>query len=230
MRTAILLAIALSACGSPAAPDPGPDTMSAPGPVESRVVPVGAASVHLLEAGPADGPPLLLLHGASFQAATWRELGTLELLAAEGFRAVAVDLPGWRGETPAADHDPASFVAELLDALGLERAAVLSPSMSGRYTFPLLTAAPERVTAWVAVAPAGTPAALDGLRGLAVPTLVLWGTADRTFPAAQADELAAVLDDAEVALLDGAGHACYLDEPDRFHERLTGFLHRVHGP
>ena len=37
---------------------------------------------------------VLLLHGMAFSSRNWEEIGTLSLLAALGYRAVAVDLPG----------------------------------------------------------------------------------------------------------------------------------------
>lgn len=36
---------------------------------------------------------VLLLHGAKYSAQTWLDLGTLSLLAGEGYRVAAVDLP-----------------------------------------------------------------------------------------------------------------------------------------
>ena len=46
-------------------------------------------------ASPAAGAvTFLLLHGAAFSSETWRELGTLQTLAALGYTAVAVDMPG----------------------------------------------------------------------------------------------------------------------------------------
>ena len=55
----------------------------------------GAHPIHTLQAGPSTGQAILLLHGMKFQAATWRENGTLETLANAGYRAVALDLPGF---------------------------------------------------------------------------------------------------------------------------------------
>lgn len=39
-------------------------------------------------------PDVLFLHGQAFTSKTWEALGTLALLAGEGCRAVAIDLPG----------------------------------------------------------------------------------------------------------------------------------------
>ena len=37
---------------------------------------------------------VVLLHGQAFSSKTWEELGTLALLATNGFQALAMDLPG----------------------------------------------------------------------------------------------------------------------------------------
>ena len=49
-----------------------------------------------------DGPPVLLIHGFSDSADTWRL--TLERLAIEGRRALAVDLPGFAEADPLPDR------------------------------------------------------------------------------------------------------------------------------
>lgn len=36
----------------------------------------------------------MLLHGQAFTSKTWEELGTLGLLATNGYHALALDLPG----------------------------------------------------------------------------------------------------------------------------------------
>ena len=44
--------------------------------------------------GQAKKVQVLVLHGAAFSSETWTKLGTLQLLASFGHRAVALDLPG----------------------------------------------------------------------------------------------------------------------------------------
>ena len=55
-------------------------------------------SVHYKETLPTSGGPgarsVFFMHGARFSSATWKKIKTLQLVAAMGYRAVAVDLPG----------------------------------------------------------------------------------------------------------------------------------------
>ncbi len=176
-----------------------------------------------LAAGPESGRPVLLLHGGKFSSATWRNLGTLEKLAAAGYRAVAVDIPGF-GRSPRWDFDQDVFLAKLLPVLGLQKPVVVAPSMSGRVAFPLILRHPERVTGFVAIAPVGSQRYAPLLAGSAVPTLVVWGERDKVLPVAQAEKLAAGFEDATVVILPAARHPVYLDQTVRFHGALLEFL------
>src|SRR5205807_1519788 len=51
------------------------------------------------------GRPVVLLHGASFSAETWKQIGTMSALAQAGFLAYAVDLPGF-GKSAASQGSP----------------------------------------------------------------------------------------------------------------------------
>ncbi len=108
-----------------------------------------------LVAGPEGGRPVLLLHGANFSSSTWERLGTLERLAGAGYRALAIDSPGF-GRSPGWAFDREALLASLLIVLDLQQPVVLAPSMSGLVAFPLILRHPERVAGFVAIAPAGT--------------------------------------------------------------------------
>ena len=189
----------------------------------------GDATLHALEARPAEpaedpgAPPVLLLHGARFTAETWRESGTLAALARAGWRAVAIDLPG-SGGSPPADAPPAELLAALLETLGAARAVVVAPSASGAFALPAFSARPELFAGLVPVAPAAREQLRPRAGAPRVPVLVLWGEDDTLFPVAEGRALAARIPGAELAVIEGAGHACYLDRPERFHELLLAFL------
>ncbi len=197
-----------------------------PGSAEERdrLVEFDGHPIHTLVAGPESGPSVLLLHGARFDSNTWQKLGTLDLLASEGFRAVALDLPGF-GKSEPWQVDRTTFLEQLLPVLEIGRPVVLAPSMSGAVTFPVLERRPELVSGFIGVAPAGTEIHAKRLMASKVPALVVWGERDEVFPVSQASLLAASFEHASVVILEGASHPCYLDEPARFHAAVLEFLH-----
>jgi len=206
---ALLGALVLVASGTSAASE------------ENRGMP--DASLFHISAGPEQGRVVLLLHGAAFDASTWQKLGTIDVLAKAGYRIVAVDLPG-HGHSPQRPTDPSTFGAEMLDELGIDRAVVVSPSMSGRFSLPLVLQHPERVAGFVPIAPVGAVEFAKKLHESPVPTLVVWGEEDQLFPPSQARSLAAGFARAKVLILAGARHPAYLDRPEEFHTALLKFL------
>ena len=68
---------------------------------QSRWTEVEGGRVHYLIEGEATGRPVVLLHGASFQAETWVQIGTMKALAGAGCLAYAIDLPGHGKSSPA---------------------------------------------------------------------------------------------------------------------------------
>jgi pimeloyl-ACP methyl ester carboxylesterase len=191
--------------------------------VQERELRLSGKKIHYLEAGNGSGLPVLLLHGARFDSETWRKLETLDLLSEAGFRAIALDLPGY-GRSEVSPLDPEVFLAEAMAALGLESAVIVSPSMSGQFSFPLLIRSPERAAGFVPIAPAGSDKYLRLLKRVKVPTLIVWGEKDEIIPMQKSDALAAVLEDAKRVILKGAGHPCYVDSPEEFHRELLAFL------
>src|SRR5215472_8216595 len=76
-----------------------------------RYADVGDLRMAYIEAGPADGEPVLLLHGEPSWSFLYRAV--MPVLAGAGFRAIAADLIGFgRSDKPAAigDHSYARHV------------------------------------------------------------------------------------------------------------------------
>jgi pimeloyl-ACP methyl ester carboxylesterase len=108
----------------------------------------------ILSAGAGD--PVVCLHGLGGTKASF--LPTVAALA-DGFRVIAVDLPGF-GESDkplAASYDARYFawqVTALLDELGIERAHLIGNSMGGRVAIEVGLVAPERVDRLALLSPA----------------------------------------------------------------------------
>jgi pimeloyl-ACP methyl ester carboxylesterase len=111
-----------------------------------RHVETAAGSLSTMEAGPLDGPPVVLLHGLGATKASF--LPTVAALGAT-HRAIAIDLPGFGDSVKPlrAAYDAAFFaraVVALLDALELPRADVVGNSMGGRVALEVGLAHPSR--------------------------------------------------------------------------------------
>jgi pimeloyl-ACP methyl ester carboxylesterase len=124
-----------------------------------RVRTADGLTMRVLEAGPANGPPLLLVHGWAVCAYLWRH--NLLPLAAAGYRVIAPDLPGHGlSDSPSArgSYTLAALtraVLGLMDALGLTRVPVVGQSMAGRIVVQLALDAPSRVERLVLFGPVG---------------------------------------------------------------------------
>jgi len=158
--------------------------------VAERSVELQGHQIHLLTAGPEKGRAVLLLHGGKFNAGTWKKLGTLDVLADAGYRALAIDLPG-SGKSPGWKLDTKTFLGELIALLDIGQPVLISPSRSGNVSFPLILDHPEKVSGWVPIAPVGAKQYASKLKESPIPALVIWGQRDQLFPPAMAKTLAA---------------------------------------
>lgn len=117
----------------------------------------GGPTLRCAEAGDAAGDPVLFLHGYSDH---WRSVAPILPLLRPALRVVAPDQRGHGGsERPAGRYDVATLAddaAALLDALGIERAAVVGHSLGSLVAQRLAAAHPERVSRLLLVASAAS--------------------------------------------------------------------------
>lgn len=115
----------------------------------SGSVHVNGADFHYDLAGPASRPPLVLLHAGICDRRMWDD--QLPALAAH-YRVLRYDLRGFGQTGPAVGpYSHAADLAGVLDALGLERAALIGCSKGGSTALDFALLHPERVSALVLV-------------------------------------------------------------------------------
>ena len=110
------------------------------------------------EAG--EGYPLILIHGSGPGATGWSNFaGNLEALA-KHFHVYAIDLPGWGESDPCTketlDHIGATI--QFMDALGIEKAAVVGNSLGGIIALALSVEYPHRISHVITMGPGASPA------------------------------------------------------------------------
>ena len=64
----------------------------------------------------------------------------------------------------------------------------------------------------------------EEMRGIKVPTLILWGREDRAFPLKNADRLEADISGAVKIVFDDTGHLPQMEKPDAFNKAVRAFL------
>lgn len=125
--------------------------------ITSQFVDTPRLRVHVLTSGPADGVPVLFVHGNASSSTYWEE--TMLALPA-GFRALAPDLRGYgdsEDKLVDATRGCGDWVDDLLalaDRLGLDRFHVVGHSLGGAVVFNLIPAAGARLLSVTLAAPA----------------------------------------------------------------------------
>jgi pimeloyl-ACP methyl ester carboxylesterase len=117
-----------------------------------QFVDVSGFRIRYLEAGPENGPVVMLLHGASLGSSADTFAGNLPAFAAAGFRAIAFDQPGHGRSlalTGTVDDPQVGIVPALLDALAIKRAALVGHSRAGSSAIQLALKDASRYTAVV---------------------------------------------------------------------------------
>lgn len=185
------------------------------------------------QSGPVSGEPrmsVLLLHGIRFSSENWLNIGTLDTLAKAGCRCVAIDLPGLgrskdaEAPAPVGQLAPGQFLRHVCEGLNLAPVLIISPSLSGMYSLPFLMQHPSMVRAYVPVAPICTEKfTAEQYQSVKVPSLIVYGDQDSQLGAVSLNNLKNLANHS-VVVMKGAGHPCYLDDPDTWHKALLDFI------
>ncbi|HEU5473457.1 MAG TPA: alpha/beta fold hydrolase [Actinophytocola sp.] len=121
---------------------------------------VGELRLHYHEAGPADAPPVVLLHGGGPGASGWSNFGRNLPFFAQRFRTLVVDQPGFGlSDKPDVTGQYFTFAADallgLLDKLGVQRAHLVGNSLGGGTAVRFALRHKDRAGRLVLMAPGG---------------------------------------------------------------------------
>lgn len=125
---------------------------------QELTVPTSYGRTHVIASGPADGPPVVLLHALFATAASWyRNVAALS----EKFRTYAVDVIGEANKSQPTKpltslEDFRSWFTELIDGLGIDTLYLVGNSYGGFTGAYYAMKLPDRVRKLVLIGPAST--------------------------------------------------------------------------
>lgn len=167
----------------------------------SRTVATAKGTIHYHEVG--HGAPVVFIHGSGPGVSGWANFAGNLATFSRHYRCLVPDLPGFgrseaTGEHPVAQgHDA---IVRFLDALGIERTAIVGNSLGGGVGAKVAARHPDRVSRLVSIGGIGinllSPAPSEGIKLLVAfvedPTrerLVEWMTSMVFDPAVLTDEM-----------------------------------------
>ncbi|OBG60594.1 epoxide hydrolase [Mycobacterium sp. E1715] len=122
--------------------------------VEHRYVELGGGvTIHVADAGPAEGPAVMLVHG--FPQNWWEWHNLIGPLAADGYRVLCPDLrgAGWSSapRTSYTKTEMADDLAAVLDRLGVATVKLVAHDWGGPAAFIMMLRHPEKVSGFFGV-------------------------------------------------------------------------------
>ncbi len=128
-----------------------------PVPLRRHTLQTRQGETFALDCGPQDAPALVLLHGSMANSAMW--IGDAYAYS-QHFRMIALDFPGEPGMSQPLrmsleNNEPVDWLADVLDALGLEKVILGGISLGGGLALSFATACPRRVEKLVLLCPDG---------------------------------------------------------------------------
>jgi len=132
--------------------------------VEHRFIDLGGGvTIHVADAGPADGPPVMLVHGYPQNWWEWHEL--IGPLAADGYRMLCPDLRGAGWSSAPRDHyyktDMADDLAAVLDRLNVGPVRLVAHDWGGPVAIIMTLRHPEKASGFFGLNTIGPWLTLD---------------------------------------------------------------------
>lgn len=135
----------------------------------------GDVELHYIEAGPADGPPVILLHGFPEYWYTWRF--QIAALADAGYRVFAPDQRGYNLSEKKGPYNLETLahdIAHFQDAVGIEKSIIVGHDWGGITAWAFAAYHPERTERLIILNAPHPNAYLDAIRSLSLQVFRSW--------------------------------------------------------
>jgi pimeloyl-ACP methyl ester carboxylesterase len=142
-------------------------------------VPTRQGETFVMSCGPAEAPPLVLLHGAGSNSAMWTADAAVWSTQYKIYAVDVIGEPGFSAESrPPLNSDAyALWLDDVFRGLGIERFSLVGMSLGGWLAIDFATRQPSRVERMVLIVPAGVGRQRTSLLFKVLPLLLLgdWG-------------------------------------------------------
>ncbi len=190
--------------------------------MKETFVELDGARIRYIEDG--SGRPVLILHGASFNAEVWVKTGTLNAISSIGWRAIAVDMPGFGKSEKGEFGTMSAFISKFANALGLNEFVIMGASLGGKEALEYSVLNPDRIIGLILIGAVGVWMYESRLNTISdKPALLIWGAEDSISPKENYSILLKNLRNAKLKII-GKIHPCYLEEPEKFNAAVQEFL------
>ncbi len=187
----------------------------------------GKEVIFYSEPSSAAKPSIVLMHGYSFNSEIWEKTGVVDALKGN-FNVIALDVPGFPRSANQFDMPEEEFlglVHKIASTAPGCKVVLLGASASGYIAMRFAELHESDLLAMVLVGPVRLSRKV--LSGLSVKILGIWGSEDKTSDPKAGSAMLKAAKSARAEIIEGAGHACYIDNPNEFIGLLLKFLNSV---
>lgn len=171
------------------------------------------------------GVPIVFLHGLSYTASIWEQLGITKLLIEKKVPFLALNMPyGIRTNCTPRTRDPQKNIHLVNEAIhsvfGSVTPVLVGASIGGNIALHYAANFPVKGLLLIAPARALDKKLAENFERFNFPIRLIWGSDDNIVSGEEMRTLSEKLPIAKLTVYSGAGHSAYKDQTDRFKHDL----------
>lgn len=196
--------------------------------MEERTFPYGGKKLYYYSENPEGRHSIVLMHGYSWNTQVWVRVGLFDALRSIDYMVSSIDVPGFpnsKNRFPLVEEEffknLRAFVEDIATKRRDEKPTLLGSSASAYLALKFAEDNSDILKSVIVVGAVRLESINFGSMG--IPVFGVWGSGDDVSPPSEARGYFKRRN-MRLEILDGAGHACYLDKPEEFRHAVTAFL------